>query len=470
MMAPTLATVCLLAAVLSLPALSTSLGAPGTHSRPARAISALHLSLREASAGGNCGAAFGNVVCAAGLCCSGAGVCGTGPPFCSAPDCQLSFGPACDGNQVPFGQDTSIVPRPALGNVPYGVDISRCSVMGKVALTFDDGPYIYTSELLDILKKNNVKATFFVVGDNGSKGQIQADSSGYPAIIRRMHAEGHQVASHTWSHQDLGKITAQQRQEQIIKNEVALVDILGFFPTYFRPPYTSCPGDCYSDLRKFGYHIVNYDVDTVDWKGDYTYSQNAFTSALSKYAPAASSWISLAHDIQPNTVHSLAQYMIDQIRKFGYEPVTVGECLGDPAANWYRNPANGQAWGGKSLAPASTTKTQPSAAQPTETPSSFLSGSTKTNEETIGSAASTEAAPAVTPTPAPEGSNFGAGTGEWASTSELGAPGATTLSHAGSAGRVAPSAWGLLFGLLGLSVLYSTLLSTQQTVSCIIVS
>ena len=62
-----------------------------------------------------------------------------------------------------------------------------------VALTFDDGPYVYTPALLDILAANNAKATFFVVGDNGGKGQIQDPSTGYPAIIRRMIAEGHQV-------------------------------------------------------------------------------------------------------------------------------------------------------------------------------------------------------------------------------------------------------------------------------------
>lgn len=143
------------------------------------------------------------------------------------------------------------------GSVPYGASISHCTVNGKVALTFDDGPYIYTSELLDILKKNNVKATFFVVGNNGGKGQIELESSGYPSIIQRMYAEGHQIGSHSWSHQDMSAITSQQRHDQIIRNEMALVDILGFFPTYFRPPYTRCPDDCLADLGKLGYHVVS---------------------------------------------------------------------------------------------------------------------------------------------------------------------------------------------------------------------
>lgn len=125
-----------------------------------------------------------------------------------------------------------------------------------VALTFDDGPYIYTPALLDTLASNNVKATFFVVGDNGGKGQIQDPSTGYPDIIRRMVAEGHMVGSHTWGHQDLATLTADQVRDQMLLNEQALVEILGFFPTYMRPPYTSWNADVLQVLGELGYHVV----------------------------------------------------------------------------------------------------------------------------------------------------------------------------------------------------------------------
>jgi peptidoglycan/xylan/chitin deacetylase (PgdA/CDA1 family) len=171
--------------------------------------------------------------------------------------CQLSFGPGCDGNQRPAGGDTSGIPRPTFGNVPYGVDISHCSVNGKVALTFDDGPYIYTVELLDLLKRNNVRATFFIVGNNAGKGQINDPKSGYVPIIQRMVADGHQVGSHTWSHADLNALNPQQRRDQIINNEIALNGVLGVIPTYFRPPYTRCSADCYNDLKSLGYHVVS---------------------------------------------------------------------------------------------------------------------------------------------------------------------------------------------------------------------
>lgn len=140
--------------------------------------------------------------------------------------------------------------------MPYGTEIFHCTVKGKVALTFDDGPYIYTAELLDLLKKNNVKATFFIVGNNGGKGIINSPSSPYSDVIKRMYAEGHQIASHSWSHQDLSAATPEQRLAQIIKNEIALADILGFIPTYFRPPYARSNPGLLADLGRLGYHVV----------------------------------------------------------------------------------------------------------------------------------------------------------------------------------------------------------------------
>lgn len=187
------------------------------------------------------------------------GYCGIGPDYCNGPDCQLDYGPACDANKTPPGSDTSSIPRPALGNVPYGgAGVYSCVAPGTIALTFDDGPYIYTTYILDILKAYSAKATFFMTANNNGKGQIDDGSTAYPAMIRRMYAEGHQIASHTWTHQDLSKVNPTQRKAQMIKAEMALRNILGFFPTYMRPPYSSCDAGsgCEDDMQSLGYHIV----------------------------------------------------------------------------------------------------------------------------------------------------------------------------------------------------------------------
>lgn len=78
--------------------------------------------------------------------------CGKGYLYCSAPACQLEYGPSCDANMRPRGENTEDWPRPHVGDVPYGQAIFHCTQPGTVALTFDDGPWKYTEELLDVLE------------------------------------------------------------------------------------------------------------------------------------------------------------------------------------------------------------------------------------------------------------------------------------------------------------------------------
>jgi peptidoglycan/xylan/chitin deacetylase (PgdA/CDA1 family) len=79
------------------------------------------------------------------------------------------------------------VPRPILGSVPYGVNIRDCTKPNLVAITLDDGPYLYTIAALDTLKAAGVKATFFVVADNGGKGEVGTDirQDGIYSLARR---------------------------------------------------------------------------------------------------------------------------------------------------------------------------------------------------------------------------------------------------------------------------------------------
>jgi len=132
-----------------------------------------------------------------------------------------------------------------------------------MALTFDDGPYHYTNELLDLLKENNVLATFYVTGVNGAKGAINNRSTENPAMLRRMLADGHQIASHSWSHENMESVSLEERHRQIVKIEIALADLFGFFPTYYRPPYTSCGADCMAELASLGYHVVCFDPSSL---------------------------------------------------------------------------------------------------------------------------------------------------------------------------------------------------------------
>ena len=271
-----------------------------------------------------------------------AGWCGTTEAHCRSPDCLLDFG-KCDASKRPNGPPTSDIPRPKSGKVAYGSSvIGSCTVPGTVALTFDDGPNIYTEELLDLLDKYNAKATFFITGINNAKGPIDDPSLPWEPLILRMRKSGHQIASHTWSHQDLSALSREQLRDQMLRNEAALRNILGSFPTYMRPPYSRCGPEngCLEEMGDLGYHIVLYDIDTKDYSHDSSdqiqFSKDRFDSFLNSAKASVKSWLVIAHDVHEQTVHNLTEHMLKRLLNDGYRPVTVGECLNDPQEFWYR--------------------------------------------------------------------------------------------------------------------------------------
>ncbi|KAG8408019.1 hypothetical protein J3459_018285 [Metarhizium acridum] len=210
-----------------------------------------------------------------------------------------------------------------------------------VALTFDDGPYVYTTEILDLLEEHEVKATFFITGDNRAKGHIDDPATGWPSILRRMYHAGHQVASHTWTHRDLNQVNETVRRAEIIHNEMAIRNIFGWIPTYIRPPFLECSAGsgCEKTLGDLAYHSISANLDTKD----YMYDDPALIQrAKDRYSSTLSlnwkenSYIVLAHDVHEQTVHNLTEFMVHLARERGYKLVTVGECLGDPKENWYR--------------------------------------------------------------------------------------------------------------------------------------
>lgn len=215
-----------------------------------------------------------------------------------------------------------------------------------MALTFDDGPDVYTSQILDILKSYNVKATFFIAGNNRNKGPMDDPSRPWADVLRRMHADGHHLASHTWTHRSLDKVNRTIQYSEMIYNEMAFRNIFGWIPVYMRPPYLECGAGsgCTDLLRTLGYHVVTNNIDTKDYLNDAPenihLSKERFERALSRDS-SSNSYITLAHDVHYETVVSLTAYMIELSRQRGYRLTTVGECLGDPRGNWYRDTPDG---------------------------------------------------------------------------------------------------------------------------------
>lgn len=128
----------------------------------------------------------------------------------------------------------------------------------KVFLTFDDGPSeSYTSKILDILKENGAKATFFVCGKNVER---------YPEIAKRIVKEGHTIANHTYSHSIIlsffGSLTG-----EIKKTTDIIKEMTGVRTNFFRPPFGLFAPWLKRYLEENNYKIILWDIDTFDWMG-----------------------------------------------------------------------------------------------------------------------------------------------------------------------------------------------------------
>lgn len=244
-------------------------------------------------------------------------------------------------------------------------------------MTYDDGPWIYTSQLLDILSSLQVPATFFVIGKTQDGSLITDASRPWSALVRRMIAEGHQVASHTFSHLDLYTVSREVQISELVQNENALLDVLGYYPTYFRCPYLHCdgPSGTLGLLADYGYHVISTNADTKDYMYD---SPDQINNAKNNFANSVSgniashSYITLMHDVKQQTVVELTRFAIETARARGYQLVTVGECLGDDRANWYRNREGYAIGSGSGNAPAPTISTSTPSASGSSTPTTLI--------------------------------------------------------------------------------------------------
>ncbi|KAL4886926.1 hypothetical protein BJY04DRAFT_176832 [Aspergillus karnatakaensis] len=207
--------------------------------------------------------------------------------------------------------------------IPYGAYIHHCYVPGTVALTFDDGPYIYTEELLDILAAYGAKATFFVNGYN---------LAGNEWLLRRIVNEGHQLASHTWGHANLLVSNYDQIVEQMAMLESAFISAVGVIPSYMRPPYLAANDYVFSVMAELGYHVIGASVDTKDYENDHPDLIGRSVEKFNRELDQGGT-IVLAHDIHEQTVRTLTRIMLDEIYERGLHPTTVGGCLGDES--WY---------------------------------------------------------------------------------------------------------------------------------------
>jgi len=186
-----------------------------------------------------------------------------------------------------------------------------------IALTFDDGPGPYTAQLLDILDQHGAKATFFLIG---SKVSAQAD------VLRRMHARGHQLGNHSWSHPELPKLPVDQIAGEIDRTNDAIKQATGITPAILRPPYGAVNGAVLEQLRLRGMSSILWSVDTRDWAD--RNSEIVCSRAAGEPPPGA---IILMHDIHQTSVGA-APCILSALKQQGYSFVTIQGLIGNMAA------------------------------------------------------------------------------------------------------------------------------------------
>lgn len=142
------------------------------------------------------------------------------------------------------------------GNLATPEDIYGCKHDKTWALTFDDGPSEFTHELLDILDKLDVKATFCVMGSHVKK---------FPEVIKRAYESGHQIASHTYSHPHLMSLSNEDIVYEVRATEEAIEDVIGVKPKYIRPPYGEADKRVKGLLKQMGYKVLMWNVDPTDY-------------------------------------------------------------------------------------------------------------------------------------------------------------------------------------------------------------
>jgi len=190
----------------------------------------------------------------------------------------------------------------------------------EIALTFDDGPGPYTPQILAILEREHVPATFFEVG---------ALERYFSASTTQIVADGYPIGDHTETHAPMSKLSARDQQTQLLQQTSAIGDHGAAFPRLFRPPYGLWSPTTISLLRRYRMLMVLWSVDTEDYR--LPGASAIVSSVISGARPGA---IVLMHDAGGNRLQSIEALspIIAALRARGYRMVTVPRLLLDNPA------------------------------------------------------------------------------------------------------------------------------------------
>ena len=196
--------------------------------------------------------------------------------------------------------------------------------INQVALTFDDGPDIrFTPQVLDVLAKHDVQATFFLFGARAGENR---------ELTKRIHDEGHAIGNHTYWHPNLPKESLERLRWELTETERVIEEIIGFKPRLFRSPYGALNDEIVQVLGQNDNTVIGWDVDSLDWKqlsddiiSDNILSNVGFGSIILMHD--GTDWTA---DLS-GTVQALDTVIL-KLKEDGTKFVTVPELIGIPEA------------------------------------------------------------------------------------------------------------------------------------------
>jgi len=216
---------------------------------------------------------------------------------------------------------------------PYVIDHTGGTAEKLLCLTFDDGPdTLYTAPILDILKRRQVPATFFVIGVNAEQ---------LPSLIRREYAEGHEIGNHTYTHPNIAATSPLRTELELSTTQRIIENLLSVSTTFFRPPYNAdseptTPQEIEPIRRaqEYGYATISETIDPRDWEPGVTAKaildeiKTEIATSVAEHDEAATHVI-LLHDAggdRTATIEALPQ-IVDGYRRQGYRFTRVGELI-----------------------------------------------------------------------------------------------------------------------------------------------
>ncbi|MEP6922193.1 MAG: glycosyltransferase [bacterium] len=238
-----------------------------------------------------------------------------------------------DGSrEVTVDRNTGFITGEQYTGIPSSYVIQRAGDNpGMIALTFDDGPDPkWTPAILDILKQENVPATFFIIGKNGQS---------YPDLVRRIVNDGHEIGNHTFTHPNLGEIPGPLVDLELNATQRLIESLTGRSTVLFRPPYF---GDAEADkpeevepairAEQLGYIMVGLRIDPSDWKTPVSAAEiiQRTTERALDTNPETRGQVVLLHDSGGDRSATLAALpgLIHELRSRGMRFVAVSELGG----------------------------------------------------------------------------------------------------------------------------------------------